>query len=48
LRSQVTHQSVQRIDIRRQRGEIDVHALYLRDSQPPPRDDRQHESNSRS
>ena len=29
LRSQVTHQLVQRIDIRRQRGEIDVHAQNL-------------------
>src|SRR6516165_259628 len=29
LRSQVPHQLVQRIDIRRQRGEIDVHAQNL-------------------
>ena len=29
LRSQVTHKSVQRIDIRRQRSEIDVHAPKL-------------------
>jgi hypothetical protein len=29
LRSQVTHQLVQLIDIRRQRGEIDVHAPKL-------------------
>src|SRR5262249_37551674 len=47
LRNKVTHQLVQYIDIRRQRGEIDVHALNLRDSQPPPRDDRQRESISR-
>ena len=30
LRSQVTHQLVQLIDIRRQRGEIDVHAPNLK------------------
>ena len=29
LRSQVTHQSVQRISIARQRGEVDVHAHHL-------------------
>src|SRR5262245_22597663 len=29
LRSQVAHQLVQRIDVRRQRGEIDVHARNL-------------------
>src|SRR5262249_44868489 len=29
LRSQVTHQLVQRLDIRRQRSEIDVHARNL-------------------
>jgi hypothetical protein len=29
LRSQATHQLVQRIDVRRQRGEIDVHTQNL-------------------
>jgi hypothetical protein len=29
LRSQLAHQLVQRIDVRRQRGEIDVHARNL-------------------
>ena len=47
LRSQVRHQLVQRIDIRRQRGEINVHARNLRDSLNHSDDDHHRESISR-
>jgi hypothetical protein len=47
LRSQVTHQPVQRIDVRRQRGEINVHARNLRDSSNHSDDDHRCESISR-
>src|SRR5207237_6565496 len=48
LRRQLPHQLVQSIDIRRQRGEIDVHAQNLTRFATHPRDDYHRESISRS
>jgi hypothetical protein len=48
LRRQLPHQLVQSINIRRQRGEIDVHTQNLTRFATHPRDDYHRESISRS